>query len=141
MALKLRRSVLIGVPMIALALILYALENQKKGDVSLPSKTVILTVAPDAEDAFKQSVRDYAMTNSMVITGTTSSVPGFLSMTLDGKRLHVNVSRTKPDNRRTTRIYFFAPKRVLGLGRDTAKEASADFIEAVTTTPGVSLLR
>ena len=141
MAIKIRRSVWIGVPMIALGLILYALEKEKTGEVSLPSKTVTLVVAPGAEDAFKQSVRGYAVTRQMVMTATVSDKPGYLSMTLDGKRLHISVARTAPDDKRTTRVYFFAPKRIMGLGRDIAGEAAAQFVDTVTKTPGVSLVK
>jgi len=141
MALKFRRSVWIGVPVIVLGLIVYALENQKTGEVSLPSRTITLIVPPASEDAFEQSVRDYAQANNMVITATISNTPGFLSMTLDGKRLHMNVARTAPDEKRTTRVYVFAPKRLFGLGTDAAAKASETFTEAVTRTPGVVLVK
>jgi len=141
MALKIRRSVWIGVPMIVLGLIAYVLENQKTGQVVLPSRTLTLIVPPSAEDAFEQSIRDYAQVNGMALTATVSNTPGFLSVTLDGKRLHINVSRTAPDDRRTTRVYIFAPKRLFGLGPDVAAKTSADFIGTVTKTPGVTLAK
>ena len=139
---KIKRSVMIGAPLLALGLILFISQNNKRGDIILPSRTVSLIVPPDSEDGFEQAVRDYARAKNMVVSSGESPAgkPGFLTVELQGNKSHVNISRLNPDEKRTTKVYFFAPKPFLGIGQGRADRDSAEFVDLVTKTPGVTVV-
>ena len=138
---KFKRSVLFGIPLLALGLVVFISQNDKRGDVIMPSKTISLIVPPASEDDFEQAIRDYAAARNMVVSmgDAPEDKPGFLTVALQGNKSHINISRLNPDDKRTTKVYFFAPKPFLGMGQSRAEHDSAQFIDLVTKTPGVTV--
>ena len=136
---KIKRSILLGVPLLVLGLVVFISQNNKRGDVIMPSKSLSLIVPPSSEDAFEQAIRDYARAKNMVMsTGDApAEKPGFLTVQLQGAKSHISVSRLNPDDKRTTKVYFFAPKALFGIGVNKAERDSAEFLDLVTKTPGV----
>lgn len=140
---KIKRSVLFGVPLLVLGFVVFVSQNNKRGDTVMPSKSLSLIVPPAAEDSFELAILDYARAKHMVVLQgeTPADKPGFLTVQLQGAKSHINISRLNPDDKRTTKVYFFAPKPMFGLGQNMAERDSAEFIDLVTKTPGVTLVR
>lgn len=139
---KIKRSILLGVPLLVLGFVVFVSQNNKRGDIVQPSKSLSLIVPPSAEDSFEQAIRDYARAKNMVLsTGDApADKPGFLTVQLQGAKSHINISRLNPDDKRTTKVYFFAPKPLFGLGGNKAERDSAEFVDLVTKTPGVTVV-
>jgi len=123
-------------------MVVFISQNNKRGDVIMPSKTVSLIVPPASEDQFEQAVRDYAAARNMVVSmgDAPADKPGFLTVALQGSKSHINISRINPDDKRTTKVYFFAPKPFMGIGQGRAEHDSAQFVDLVTKTPGVTVI-
>ncbi len=140
---KINRSVLVGVPLLLLGMVVFISQNNKRGDIIQPSKTLSLIVPPASEDSFEQTIRDYARARNMVVsTGDVpADKPGFLTVQLQGDKSHINISRLNPDDKRTTKVYFFAPKPMFGLGSSRSDKDSTEFVDLVTRTPGVTVVQ
>ena len=139
---KIKRSVLVGVPLLVLGLVVFISQNNKRGDVIQPSKTISLIVPPASEDDFEQAIRNYAAARNMVVSmgDAPADKPGFLTVALQGNKSHINISRINPDDKRTTKVYFFAAKPFMGIGQGRAEHDSAQFVDLVTKTPGVTVI-
>ena len=133
------KKTLFALGAIAFGLLVFVIMNDKRSPTIMPVRTVTLTVAPDAETAFVESVRTYATARQMGLVDQPDT-PGSIVILLRAEDEHINVTRYGGPGQPVS-AGFYRTGGWFGTSKAQLNRDADEFVDVVTRTPGVAVVK